>query len=245
MSTQLTFFDPIVWGTFVHPGEVVEARVLKSRGKAQIWGGDYARGTVSGYFDNHQALCAALNGLPQDCGAGVYFTLHVIDPRLIGRSFNRLKPSDLTTADQNVLAYRWLPIDLDPIRPSGISASDAELRSALLLRDEVAAWIGREHDFGPPITAMSGNGGHLLYRLPDLPAQDKTNQAFVKEFLEDLARRFHNEEARIDTSVFNPARIWKLYGTKACKGDEIPQGPNREARPHRLSFIEELPEKFS
>jgi hypothetical protein len=240
-----TLFDRQVWDLFISPGEVVEVRIPKARGKAQVWGGDYARGTISGYFDDHQALCAALEGLPPGCGAGVYFTLQVIDPRLIGRSFNRLRPSDLTTSDQNVITYRWLPIDIDPVRPAGISSSDAELRVALDLRDEVAECMHEQGDFGQPIKAMSGNGGHLLYRLPDLPAQDKTNQAFVKGFLEDLARRFGSERVKIDTTVFNPARIWKLYGTKASKGDEIPQGPNREARPHRVAFIEELPEQLS
>jgi len=35
--------------------------------------------------------------------------------------------------------------------------------------------------------------------------------------------------------VFNPARIWKLYGTVSRKGDSIPE------RPHRLARILEAP----
>jgi hypothetical protein len=105
----------------------------------------------------------------------------------------------------------------------------------------VAEWVSKEHDFGLPIKAMSGNGGHLLYRLPDLPAQAKENQAFVKGFLSGLAVRFDTDRAKIDTAVFNPARIWKLYGTQSKKGDELPAGPHREPRPHRISFIESLP----
>ena len=42
----------------------------------------------------------------------------------------------------------------------------------------------------------------------------------------------------IDTTVFNPARIWKLYGTTARKGDPVPAGPSREARPHRMAYID-------
>jgi hypothetical protein len=39
--------------------------------------------------------------------------------------------------------------------------------------------------------------------------------------------------------VFNPARIWKLYGTWARKGDDT------KSRPHRLSRIfPDAPEKF-
>src|SRR5262249_16019924 len=42
---------------------------------------------------------------------------------------------------------------------------------------------------------------------------------------------------KVDRKVYNPARIWKLYGTLAAKGDAIP------GRPHRLSRILEAPEQ--
>lgn len=41
---------------------------------------------------------------------------------------------------------------------------------------------------------------------------------------------------KVDRSVFNPSRITKLYGTKACKGDNTPE------RPHRHTGILEEPE---
>ena len=53
---------------------------------------------------------------------------------LLGRAYNRLKQTkkrDAHTADKDVLAYRWLPVDTDPVRPAGISASDEELKVAL------------------------------------------------------------------------------------------------------------------
>jgi hypothetical protein len=145
----------------------------------------------------------------------------------------------LTTSDNNVLAYRWLPADLDAVRPSGIASSDGELVEALLLRDTVAEWATRELAFPSPIRAMSGNGGHLCFRLPDMPANDETRQ-FIKRTLEMLAARFNTDRVHVDTTCFNPARIWKLYGTHAAKGDEVPAGPLREARPHRVSYIEDL-----
>ena len=93
--------------------------------------------------------------------------------------------------------------------------------------------------FPRPVKAVSGNGGHLLFRLPDMPANDETRN-FVKGTLEGLARRFNNDRVKIDTSVHNPARIWKLYGTTARKGDEVPAGLNREARPFRMAYIDDL-----
>ena len=78
-----------------------------------------------------------------------------------------------------------------------------------------------------PIVADSGNGGHLMYAI-DLPAEDG---GLVERCLNSLAARFSDEMVTIDTSVFNPARIWKLYGTAACKGDHTTD------RPHRMSWI--------
>ena len=88
---------------------------------------------------------------------------------------------------------------------------------------------------------MSGNGGHLLFRLPDMPASDES-KLFVYSTLTGLTNQFSNESVHIDTSIHNPARIWKLYGTTARKGDEVPAGTYREARPYRMSYIDDLGE---
>lgn len=226
---KLTLFDAKIWEQFVKPGEVVEARFIKVKG----------RFTESGYFDDHQAFCKGVKQADAVAHGGAYFTLQIIDPRLLGRAFNRIKQSDLATSDANVLAYRWLPVDIDPVRPAGIAASDAELQAALHLRDIVADHATKELGFSEPIRAMSGNGGHLLFRLPDLPVTDQ-NKEMVRDVLVGLAQRFDQTDIKIDTTVFNPARIWKLYGTKARKGDEVPAGPHREARPYRMSFIESM-----
>ena len=49
---KYTFFNKIVWDTFVQPGEVVEVRMLKASG--------WAKSVVSGYFDDHDAFCKAV-----------------------------------------------------------------------------------------------------------------------------------------------------------------------------------------
>ena len=46
----------------------------------------------------------------------------------------------------------------------------------------------------------------------------------VKTCLQALAAQFDNEHVKIDTKVFNPARIWKFYGTLSMKGDATPEG---------------------
>ena len=235
-NSKLTLFDKHVFGTFIKPGEVVEIRVPQFKGRIDV---ETFRGAVTGYFDDFEAFCEVVRALDGQSHGGIYFTLQVIDPRLLARAFNRMKPGIPATCDNNVLFYRWIPIDLDPVRPSGISSSDAELQEALNLRDTVSTWIAESLQFPKPIKAMSGNGGHLLYRLPDLPV-NKDNLSFIKNTLEGLAQRFNTDKVIIDTKVFNPARIWKLYGTIAHKGDELPDSEYREARPHRMACIESL-----
>ena len=91
-----------------------------------------------------------------------------------------------------------------------------------------------------PIRAISGNGGHLLYPLiPERPAAKYAPA--IKAILEQISEEFSTPAVNIDTKVFNPARIWKLYGTTAKKGDALPAGPNREARPHRMTGIDLIP----
>jgi len=237
-AAEFTFYDQFVWDVFVKPGEVVEVRILKAYGKSSAWGQDYAKGVVSGYFDNHAAFCDAVKSADSANHSGIYFTLQVIDPRLIGRAFNRLKPADVTTSDQNVLKYRWLPIDLDPVRPAGISSSDSELRTTLVMRNHVSEYVMKEYKFPAPIKAMSGNGGHLLFRLPDFSIEEGEN--FICNALDKLSKKFNTDKATIDTKVSNPARIWKLYGTITRKGDPVPANGNREARPHRTAIITDM-----
>ena len=165
---HLTLFDKHVFETFIKPGEVVEIRIPHAEGTLD---GKHVRGTISGYFDDFEAFCKAIKNGETLRHDGIYFTLQVIDPRLLARAFNRFKVGGLTTSDNNVLVYRWLPLDFDPVRPSGISSSDIELQEALTLRDTVSQWVIENLHFPKPIKAMSGNGGHALFRLPDLPAQ--------------------------------------------------------------------------
>ncbi|MBP1748506.1 MAG: hypothetical protein H6Q52_1045, partial [Deltaproteobacteria bacterium] len=126
---RLSLFDRNVFREFVHPGEVVEIRVIQGRK------------VIVGYFDNHDAFCEWVKKYDK-AESNVYFTLQVIDPRLLGRAFNRMKQGIAATSDNNVLSYRWLPIDIDPVRPSGVSSNDSELKEAFDLREKVIAWIG-------------------------------------------------------------------------------------------------------
>ena len=64
-----------------------------------------------------------------------------------------------------------------------------------------------------------------MYRI-DLPADDGE---LVRRVIGEIAKA-SSEQVAIDTSVHNPARIWRLPGTMNCKGDSIPERPHRMAR---------------
>jgi hypothetical protein len=240
ISTQLTLLQEEVFNQFVYDGEVIEVRIIGAYGKSSAWNGESAKGTVSGYFDNFKSFSDSVNLAIQLQQSNIYFTLQVIDPRLIGRAFNRLKPTSQTTSDNNVKYYRWIPIDIDPKRPAGVSSSESELQLAIETRDIILDYLLMTNRFKHIITAISGNGGHILIRIPkDIPTTPE-NRDYIKAFIEDLAVKFNTEYVDIDTTVFNPARIWKLYGTKAMKGDEVPANQFREALIHRWSYIDDM-----
>lgn len=93
--------------------------------------------THSGYFDDHEALARAVEALDADPAvAGIYVTLNTVNPALLARRANRIKMrlsrKDATTADADIIRRRWLPVDIDPVRPSG-SRPTSRSRGSLLL----------------------------------------------------------------------------------------------------------------
>ena len=45
-----------------------------------------------------------------------------------------------------------------------------------------------------------------------------------------MSIEFSDDKVEVDKTNYNPSRICRLYGTIACKGDNIPTRPNRQAR---------------
>ena len=84
-----------------------------------------------------------------------------------------------------------------------------------------------------PIEADSGNCAQLTYRI-DVPANDEN---LIACCLAALAKRFDDDDVKIDQSVSNPAQLWKLYGTLACKGDSTTE------RHHRMARILHVPDQ--
>lgn len=212
---------------FAEPAQVVELRALGVSTR------EYRRPhTVSGYYDDLEALARdAIKVAPS--ARGTYFTLNPLNPALLARAANRVRRADerdSLTPDSEVLCRRWLPIDVDPRRPSGVSSTEPEHAAAQARALDIREWL-RGQGWSAPLYADSGNGAHLVYPI-DLPA---ANGGLVERVLKSLAFRFDDDTICIDQAVSNPSRIWKLYGTPVRKGDHVPE------RPHRLARLLEAP----
>ncbi len=210
------------------PGDVFELRSL-SRVNGQ-------QHTTSGYFDDVEALArAAAERSGRD--DGVYVTINPVNPALLARApKNKLRRagSGDTTSDRDVAHRRSILIDVDPVRPTGISSTDTEHAAAISLARKICLHL--VHGGWPmPIVADSGNGAHLIFGV-DLQVDDG---GLVKRVLEKLSKEFSTPTLKVDEKVFNPARISKIYGTLTRKGE------NTAERPHRIACLLNAPETLT
>jgi hypothetical protein len=169
---------------------------------------DGTRKTFAGHYDTDNLGQMAAEALAlESISTGVYLALNPRRSDLLRTHRNEAGPAkqDELAKDQDVLRRCWLFVDADPVRPSGVSATDAEKNRAA---ETIAAVFGflTQEGWPAPAVADSGNGFHLLYRI-DLPADDG---GLVQRVLQALAARFDTETVKIDTSVHNPARFTKL-----------------------------------
>lgn len=205
-------------------GQLFEIRILK--GKI----------TISGYFTDTETLEEAFKTVDLR-GANVFYTLNQIDDSCYSREqrdcFRQVK---VTTSDSDIVGYRWMLIDLDPVRRTGISSTNAELIKSKDMAEAVVKYL-RELGFSAPVMALSGNGIHLMYKIALTNTPENTE--LVSRCLQALKLLFDDEFVQIDSTVFNPARISKLYGTMAQKG------ASTKERPHRLSRIIQIPNQIN
>lgn len=221
---------------FFAPDDVLEVRFL---------GVERPGRTHAGWIraDQIAAVAGSIAALAR-ISDGTYFTPQRLDPAVMGRG----KPGHFgtvhrdgakcrpeLTADADVVARRFLIVDVDPVRPAGVCATDAEKEAARDVAASVRSYLSWA--MTDPVVVDSGNGFHLYYRF-DPPMVggpvDSTTDPLAR-LLAVLARRCDTPAAKVDTRVYNAARIVKVPGTWAKKG------PNTPARPHRQSAVLEVP----
>lgn len=200
-------------------GELFEVRCLEANGKR----------VYSGYFCNPDTLIQQLQRI-NSADSNIYLSLNYVKSECYSREQRDkfVLNAKNTTSDNDIEGYEWLFIDVDPQRAAGVSSSEEQLQKAKARGNKVYAYM-KKIGFNEPVTALSGNGIHLLYRIS--LANNEANRQLVKKCLNALDMFFSDDEIKIDTTNFNPSRICKLYGTMARKGSNIPENP------HRLSHL--------
>ena len=202
------------WLSLLHePDEIVEIRSIDPKP------------VVSGYFKaDSPAIAKELAKYPNRT---FYQTMNRVKSACYSRGqHERLieRPKE-TTSDNDIAGYQWILIDADPVRPSGISASKDEKEAARRVAGMAMKKL-MAMGFSEPVVADSGNGYHLLFKVH----ASTDDRQVLADFLAVLDMWFSTDAVKIDTAVYNPARITKLYGTVARKGANTPDRPHRPSR---------------
>jgi hypothetical protein len=200
----------------IQPGDVAELRIPNKY--------------LHGYFNSAALMAthAALNNGSCD----VYYTVNRVADDLLARAVNRMKRLRRGdgTKDSEILVINYVPIDIDPLRPKGISATTAEHELALETSYRLIEWLCGLGWPEPAVYGDSGNGAHTLHRIGPLDNTPE-NIVLIQNCLMALKKHFDTDKVEIDRTTYNPARIMKVLGTLACKGDSTPE------RPHRWSHV--------
>src|SRR5262249_2049763 len=144
----------------VKPGTVVELRML-----GVVDNPKYPPFPISGYFDSDHLdelarIAMAWTGKAEGC----YVTINPVVPGLPARAANRIiKRPKHTTSDAEITRRIGIVFDADPVRPAGVSATDAEKALAWARIDQLVEELTRR-GWPQPILADSGNGYHARYK---------------------------------------------------------------------------------
>lgn len=197
-------------GAILAPGQVVEVRAL---------GPFHSRTFATAAAGELERLADYALRLTLEC-KGVYFTPNPLRTTLC-------HGSNGTALDADVEKRLWLLIDVDSIRPKDTNATTEEKEAAWRVNEEVRATL-QARGFQGIVIGDSGNGFHLMIPV-DLDNTDEA-QGLHRRLLLALKERFDTEHAIIDGKTHNAARIWKLPGTWARKGDESGDRVHRQAK---------------
>lgn len=123
---------------------------------------------------------------------------------------------------------RVLPIDIDPVRPAGVSATEDERRTCVEVADHIGRYLSKHVD---PLSLGRGGSGNGCWVFVALQGarRDPLEDERIKAFLRALNKKFGRDgKVKIDSTVGNAARIVPLWGTTKRKGQSTPEREHRQ-----------------
>jgi len=231
INQQLTNYDGVVksarieiqkmWRIFyADNNSVFELRALWPKGVAgskkavfkYYWASKYPSLDACKAAFEHDALDLNAEGF------NIYTVMNPISALVQGQG---------ATKNVDILYRHLLLVDIDRTGDTSEPATDAEVAAAKSLALQIRLFMDAR-GWPAPFVVMSGNGYHLYYVL-DGVGNDQAASDMVKQVLKELAAKFDNAIASVDTSVHNAARITKVPGTIMRKGTESVDRPYRVA----------------
>ena len=156
--------------------------------------------SLSGYFRGFEKLKAALTAYENCPYTNFFITLNEINPACYSRlqrdRFLEVKP---TTSDSDITKYEWLLIDLDQVRPAGVSSTNEDCIEAMKKAEEIAERLV-DLGFTEPVIAFSGNGVHVLFKIDiENITGDETNSTagLIKNVLQAIAILFSDDVVKV------------------------------------------------
>lgn len=171
-----------------------------------------------GYYDDVERADKYIAEHPQ---WDIYLTPQIVNPSLTQKGHNTMVRANERTADEHILGYRYLLVDLDPRqkladgrivkRPPGVSSTDEEHESALILAKQIISEIGLgEENY---MLLDSGNGSHIY-----IPIEPGIQEPAIIAALAGLKTLYETEMVEVDQTVSNPARLMRAPGSINCRG---------------------------
>lgn len=209
--------------------------VLKKGSNLVELRGLHKKGVQCGFFNNREAFLktvASYSGV-----INLYFLMNERDDKIDQYKWNQLQPAKKTCGDENILKRRYFLIDLDTRRrvKEKVSATNDEIEDATESFQNIVNVLNAKNvEF---YNGFSGNGRHILIPTIDYQCDSTTNQEF-QILTNYFADKFSTEFAEVDSGVYNPARICRLYGSLTMKGENTVERPWRMAKIENLMPIE-------
>ena len=210
------------WQVFQHGGDLAEIRII----------GKY---TDSGYYHNVENLIRDVEA--NEHKGAVYFVVNTPKEACYGRKQKEQMLSEqkmATTQDADIASRKFVLLDLDCVTGvSDVNSTEEEKAYALQKARSIFRYL-RDEGFNDAIVNDSANGYHLF--IPCELGNNEADNELVKRFTFAIAMQFSDEHVKVDTKVFNPARIAKLPGTFSNKGSA-----DSVDRPRRMCKILSVP----